>query len=75
MTPDLWGTPSPEAPDDPSANTSIHRWGAALAAGIDTPLLRPSDRWRVGLEVEAAALSGPAANLFVTGYANMGVAF
>ncbi len=74
LTPDLWGTPSSTDASDPSANTSLHRWGASLAAGFDVPLFASSERWRGTFEVVGTALSGPAANVFVTAYLGLGVA-
>jgi hypothetical protein len=74
LTPDLWGTPSPSDMGDPSSNTSLHRWGASVAAGFDVPIVPSAPRWRASFEVVGTALSGPAANAFFTSYASLGVA-
>jgi hypothetical protein len=38
------------------------------------PLLASTSRWRASFEIVGTALSGPAANAFVTGYFSLGVA-
>src|SRR5207247_2175963 len=47
MTPDLWGThPADDLEQDSSHHESVHRFGAALGAGLEAPLLASTPRWR-----------------------------
>lgn len=73
LDPDHWGAHETVGSNDPDDHHSVHRFGAALGAGFDAPIVVGS-RWRFGLDVEGLALAGPGANAFLQGVATIGLA-
>lgn len=70
--PDPWGAPADGA-DGTHDHTSTHRWGAGLGAGLDAPLSATLERWRLGLDLQAMALSGPEANVLLHAALTLGL--
>jgi len=72
FSPDPWGEHS-----DPGGGTdnhdSMHRWGAGLGAGLDMPLSSAFERWRLGVDLGALALSGPEANVLLHAVVTLGL--
>lgn len=60
MWPDPWGDHE-GAGGDSYSHTSHHRWAGALAGGFDAPLGRKS-KFRLGVELEGTAATGPGTN-------------
>jgi len=73
LDPDHWGAHEHAGTNDPDDHHSVHRFGAALGAGFDAPIVVGS-RWRFGVDVEGMALGGPEANAFLQGVATLGLA-
>jgi hypothetical protein len=69
--PDPWGE-HVEHPDGTHDHTSMHRWGGAIGAGLDAPLSASLERWRIGLDLQAMALSGPSANVLLHAAVTLG---
>jgi opacity protein-like surface antigen len=74
LDPDHWGAHETVGSNDPDDHHSVHRFGAAVGAGFDAPIVVGS-RWRFGVDAEAMALGGPGANAFMQGVATLGLAF
>ena len=62
--PDPWGEHD-DGGDGTSDHASMHRWGAAIGAGLDAPLSALLERWRIGFDLQGMALSGPTANVLL----------
>jgi hypothetical protein len=74
LDPDHWGQHETVGSNDPEDHHSVHRFGAAIGAGFDAPIVVGS-RWRFGIDAEAMALGGPGANAFMQAIATLGLAF
>jgi hypothetical protein len=73
--PDPWGGHDPADGGGSEEHSSHHRWGAAIAGGVDAGLFGPSSRWRAGLEGELGTLTGPGIDAVVQVVAVLGVGF
>lgn len=52
-----------------------HRWGAGGAIGFDTGIPEPTSRFRLGVEAEAFALTGPGIDVIGQMVATFGIGF
>jgi hypothetical protein len=69
--PDPWGEHVDNG-DGTYEHASMHRWGAGVGAGLTMPLSAALERWRIGLDLQAMALSGPGANALLHAAVTLG---